>query len=448
MKLVCVVTATLAAAVYAAVPQRTMVPSAPQPLLTDSKVRMPVSFEPNRGQAPGDVRWLSRAPGRTFMLTGTEALMMLGESTVRMKMIGSRTQPQTEGVDRLEATSNYFIGNNPAEWQTAVPHYARVRYKNVYPGIDVVYYGSDRHLEYDFIVAPGADPKRIELAYEGADRMRVESNGDLVLEVNGRTLRQLRPKVYQEGRLGRREVAGSYRIRSGNKVEFALAAYDRASSLVIDPVIQYSTYLGQEGRDVAVSVATDATGSIYMTGQTTSTRFPTGQNAQPNPGGKLEAFAAKFTGSGELTWVTYIGGRENEVGRGVAVDSAGNTYVVGFTSSDNFPLRNATYPDFKGGGSDAFLTKLSPNGQQFLYSTYVGGTGYDDAFGVAVSADGDAYVAGATESFDFPVRNGFQTPFGRRSGHVRYQDRDRASGCRVLNLRRRQRPGFCQRHRD
>src|SRR4051794_32947533 len=163
MKLVCVVTATLAAAVYAAVPQRTMVPSAPQPLLTDSKVRMPVSFEPNRGQAPGDVRWLSRAPGRTFMLTGTEALMMLGESTVRMKMIGSRTQPQTEGVDRLQATSNYFIGNNPADWQTAVPHYARVRYKNVYPGIDVVYYGSDRHLEYDFIVAPGADPKRIEL---------------------------------------------------------------------------------------------------------------------------------------------------------------------------------------------------------------------------------------------------------------------------------------------
>ena len=177
MKLVPRITATLASRVcmFAAVPQRHLVPARPQ-MLVDSNVRMPVSFEPNRGQAPPNVRWLSRTPGRTFLLTGTEALMMLGPddqaSTIRMKIVGAKAQPETEGVERLDSTSNYFIGNKPAEWQTAVPHYARVRYKEIYPGIDVVYYGSDRHLEYDFVLAPGADPGIIELAYEGADRMR------------------------------------------------------------------------------------------------------------------------------------------------------------------------------------------------------------------------------------------------------------------------------------
>jgi uncharacterized protein (TIGR03437 family) len=335
--------------------------------------------------------------------------MLLGSDTVRMKIVGARPNPETDGVDRLESTSNYFIGNQPSGWQTAIPQYGRVRYKNVYPGIDVVYHGADRQLEYDFVLAPGADPGRIELAYEGADRMRVEQNGDLVLEVNGRTLRQLRPKVYQVGNGERHEVAASYRIHSGNRVEFAVANYDRKRELVIDPVIQYSTYLGQEGRDVAISVATDRTGNIYMTGQTTSIRFPTAQSAQNNSGGKLEAFVAKFTGSGEFSWISYVGGRENEVGRSIAVDDSGNVYIVGFTSSDNFPMKSATYPEYKGGAADAFLTKLSSSGQQFLYSTYLGGSGYDDAFGVAVNAQGEAYVAGATESFDFPVRDGFQT---------------------------------------
>ena len=414
MKLVSRITATLASIVCmsAGVPQQQLVPARTQ-ILVDSNVRMPVSFEPNRGQASSSVRWLSRTPGRTFLLTGTEALMMLGPddhaSTIRMKIVGAKAQPETEGVDRLEITSNYFIGDKPAEWQTAVPHYARVRYKEVYPGIDVVYYGSDRHLEYDFVLAPGADPGRIELAYDGADRMQVEKNGDLLLQVNGRTLRQVRPKVYQVQNGERREVAASYRIHSGNRVEFALADYDRKRELVIDPVLQYSTYLGQEGRDVAIAVATDRNGDIYMTGQTTSIRFQTGQTAQPVPGGRLEAFVARFNSSGELTWISYLGGRENDVGRSIALDDAGNVYVVGFTSSDNFPMRNPTYGEYKGGGADAFLTKLSGNGQQFVYSTYLGGTGYDDAFAVAVSAEGDAYIAGATESFDFPVRGGFQT---------------------------------------
>lgn len=406
MKSVSVVTATLAGALClsgAGISRSPLTPSAQK--LVDARVRVPLAFEPDRGQ------WLSRTPNQTLLLTGKEAQMILGgegeSSVIRMKLVGGKAAPETEGLDKLPSTSNYFLGDNPAEWRTAVPHYARVKYKDVYPGIDLVYYSVDRRLEYDFILAPGADPRHIELAYDGADRMQVEPNGDLVLEVNGRTLRQLRPKIYQWVNGHQQEVAGSYRLRNGNQVQFALASYDRTRPLVIDPVLQYSTYLGQEGRDVAVSIATDRNGDIYMTGQTTSVRFQTDQKAQPNPGGKLDAFVGKFSGAGALLWMSYLGGNDNDIGRGIAVDDGGNAYVVGATSSPNFPTRGATNAEFRGIW-DAYIAKISPNGQQFLYSTFIGGSGYDDAYSIAVDAEGNAYIAGQTLSFDFPAPNGFQ----------------------------------------
>ena len=393
--------------------------SSPSRKLVNSSVRMPLAFEPNHGQTSSQVRWISKTADRTFFLTADEAVMLLtgGEktSTIRMKVVGSNPAASTEGLEKLESTSNYFLGNDPNRWHTAIPHYTKVKYSNVYPGIDLVYYNADSRLEYDFVLAPGADPSRIELAYEGAERMRVDRNGDLVLEADGRTVRQLRPKIYQWVNGRQREIAGSYRISGRNHVEFALANYDRKRELVIDPVLQYATYLGQEGRDVAVSVATDANGDIYMTGQTTSVRFPTGQKAQNSAGGKLDAFIAKFNGSGDLLWTSYLGGTENEVGRSIAVDTVGNAYIVGTTSSENFPTRNATTPEFRGIW-DAFLTKISPDGQQFLYSTYIGGAGYDDAYAVAVDADANAYIAGQTLSADFPVRGGFQTGPGGGGG--------------------------------
>jgi uncharacterized protein (TIGR03437 family) len=414
MNLVSLVTATLAGSMCllaASVSERSLVPPSPKQIV-DTRVRVPLAFEPNLGQAPAEVRWISRTPDRTFLLTGNEAVMVLNSdresATVRMKVVGGRSSAQTEGLDKLASTSNYFIGKEPGEWRTAVPHYGRVRYKNVYPGIDVVYYSSDRRLEYDFVLAPGADPSRIELAYEGADRMRVDSNGDLVLEANGRSIRQIRPRVYQVADGKQQEIAGAYRIREGNHVEFALAKYDRNRELVIDPVLQYSTYLGQDGYDAGVAVATDQNGDILITGVTNSTRFPTTQKAQQNPGGDSDAFIAKFSAAGQLVWMSYLGGFKNEIGRSIAVDQTGNAYVVGYTESDNFPIKNGAYQQF-GGVFDAFLVKISPDGQQFLYSTYIGGSAYDDAFGLAVNSDGDAYVTGMTVSFDFPVRSAFQT---------------------------------------
>ena len=423
MNLVSLVTATLAGSICllaAGLSERSLVPPSQKQLL-DTRVRVPLAFEPNLGQAPAGVRWISRTPDRTFLLTGNEAVMLLktgsDTTTVKMKVVGGRTNAQAEGVDRLTSTSNYFIGNRPAEWRTAVPHYSRVRYRNIYPGIDVLYYSSDRRLEYDFILAPGADPGRIELAYEGADRMRVESNGDLVLEVKGRSIRQIRPRVYQVANGKQQEIAGAYRIRDGNRVEFALAKYDRSRELVIDPVLQYSTYLGLEGYDAGIAVATDQNGDILITGVTNSTRFPTTQKAQQNPGGDSDAFIAKFSAAGQLVWMSYLGGFKNEIGRSIAVDQTGNAYVVGYTESDNFPIKNGAYQQF-GGVFDAFLAKISPDGQQFLYSTYIGGSAYDDAFGLAVDTDGNAYVTGQTVSFDFPVRSAFQTGPGGGGGDV------------------------------
>jgi uncharacterized protein (TIGR03437 family) len=414
MNPVSLVTATLASSICllaAGLSERSLVPSSPKQLI-DTRVRVPLAFEPNMGQAPDGVRWISRTPDRAFLLTGNEAVMLLRTqdetATVKMKMVGGRVNAQTEGVDKLASTSNYFIGNKPAEWRTAVPHYGRVRYKNVYPGIDVVYYSTDRRLEYDFVLAPGADPGRIELAYEGADRMRVEGNGDLVLEVNGRSIRQIRPRIFQVVNGQQQEIAGSYRLRDGNRVEFALARYDRNRELVIDPVLQYSTYLGLEGYDAGVAVATDQNGDILITGVTNSTRFPTSQKAQQNPGGDSDAFIAKFSAAGQLVWMSYLGGFKNEIGRNIAVDQTGAAYVVGYTESDNFPIKNGPYQQF-GGVFDAFVAKISPDGQQFLFSTYIGGSDYDDAFGIALDADNNAYVTGQTVSFDFPVRSAFQT---------------------------------------
>lgn len=378
---------------------------------TDTQVRMPLTFEPNRGQAPSKVRWISRTPDRTLLLMSNEAQLLLRsddrESVVRMRLSGSNSKSQSEGVEKLTSTSSYFLGNVKQNWRTGVPHYARVKYRDVYPGIDLVFYGANRELEYDFVVSPGADPSRIELAYEGADRMQVEANGDLVLTLNGKTIRQLRPKVYQLVGGSKREIASGYRIRNGNRVEFALAKFDRTRPLVIDPVLQYSTYFGQEGQDQSLSVTTNANGDIYMTGQTSSVRFQTAGKAQPIPGGNSDAFIAKFTGTGDLLWTTYLGGRQVDVGRSIAVDDSGNAYVVGTTNSPEFPTQNASFAQF-GGVFDAFLTKVSSDGQQFLYSTYIGGSAYDDALGVAVDAQGNAYVAGQTLSPDLPFRSEFQ----------------------------------------
>ena len=367
---------------------------------------MPVYFEPNHGQVDSAVRFVARTPGHTVFLTGTGAVLTTkGHAPIRLQFHGASRRGAAEGVDRVPAVSNYFTGNRPSEWRTGVPQFGKVRYREVYPGIDVVYYGSDRNLEYDMVVAPGADPGLIDITYEGA-HPKLTAEGDLL--IGG--VRQHRPNIYQDVKGSRVAVAGSYRLQPDGHVRFSLAKYDRSLPLVIDPVVQFSQYLGTAGYDAGFAITVDEAGNSYITGNTNSITFPSQGKAQEFPGGNGDAFVAKYSPMGEqLLYITYLGGKQNDAGNGIAVDAQHNVYVSGFTLSMDFPMQNGAQKSFGGGEEDAFVTKISPAGDKIVYSTYVGGGSNDFGNGIAVDGSGNAYVTGWTRSSDFPTANAFQS---------------------------------------
>jgi hypothetical protein len=324
-----------------------------------------------------------------------------------MKLVGGNPQAHASGAEKLAGTVNYLRGNDPKKWRAGVPLFAKVRYASVYPGTDLVYYGREGKLEYDFIVKPGADPNKIRLRFGGAEGMEVAGNGDLVLRTNGGDVRQQKPFVYQEVGGKRREVDGRFLLASAaGDVGFQVGRYDRSLPLVIDPAYIYSTYLGGNNIDGATGVAKDARGSAYVVGSTLSTNFPTASPAQADQGGQ-DVFVTKFNAAGSaLLFSTYLGGSDADTGTAIAVDKGGNAYVTGFTMSNNFP----TVSPVQGyqGMEDIFVTKLRANGSGPVYSTYVGGTGSEEAYGIAVDGKGSAYVTGGTNSTDYPTVTPFQ----------------------------------------
>src|SRR5205807_41955 len=291
-------------------------------------------------------------------------------------------------------------------------------YDDLYPGIDLIYDGTQRHLEYDFVVRPGADPHRIALRLQGADRLEVDSQGDLVLHTAAGVIRQRKPAIYQEIGAVRKEIPGGYVLSGAQQRGFQVAAYDATRPLVIDPVLVYSTYLEGSVDDYGYGIAVDGSGNAYVTGYTVSTDFPTTAGAfQTTARGNNDAFVAKINPSGSaLVYSTYLGGNANDNGYGIAVDGSGNAYVTGSTTSPDFPTTAGAFqPDYGGapnGGApqDAFVTKINPSGTALVYSTYLGGNGADYGTGIAVDAQGSAYVTGYTFSSDFPTTPGaFQT---------------------------------------
>jgi uncharacterized protein (TIGR03437 family) len=348
----------------------------------------------------------------TAFFTDTETVMVLGraeKAVVRMKLVHGHAARHVQGIEKLPGVSNYFIGNDPKKWRTDVPHYARIRYQSVYPGIDMICHGENRQLEYDLVVEPGADPRRIELAWEGVERLRVNADGDLVLATRLGELVQKRPRVYQEIGGRRVEVAANYAIRPGGRVQFDLARYDRSRTLTIDPVLLvYSTYLGGSVADDAYTIAVDSMGSAYAAGVTASADFPTLSAYQSAYKGGYDVFATKFSPSGNaLVYSTYLGGSGDDDPEEIAVDGAFSAYVAGATTSPNFPIQSAYQSTLKG-AQNAFVTKLSPAGNALVYSTYVGGSGSDYGSCVAVDAAGSAYVTGDTTSPDFPTHSAYQ----------------------------------------
>jgi hypothetical protein len=375
-----------------------------------------LSFEANEGQTDPAVRFLSRGPGYALFLTSSEAVLALrqGKSApkaLRMKIEGAHVAPTVAGVEALPGKSNYFIGNDRGKWRKGIHTFAKVEYRNVYPGVNLVYYGKQRQLEYDFVLSPGADPNAIRLAFEGAETLAIDGGGDLVLKLGGGEVRMRKPAIYQE-RAGKREpVAGRYILRETNRVGVEVMAYDATRPLVIDPVLVYSTYLGGSGvQDVGFAIAVDGSGSAYVTGETTSLDFPTtGLGFDTSFNGFTDAFVTKLDASGSnLVYSTYLGGStDGDSGQAIAVDSTGHAYVAGHTSSSNFPTTALAFDtSFNGGGFDAFVTKLDPTGSSLVYSTYLGGNAFDAALAVAVDAAGQAYVGGHTASTNFPATAG------------------------------------------
>ena len=424
------------------------------PALAAAYGRLPLTFERNDGQSDPQVRFTSHGSGYALALTSTGAIFEFGGkpakpsrlissskaetplnrgAEARINLLGARPGLRVSGVGELPGRANYFIGNDRSKWRTNVPTYSRVKYAGVYPGIDLVYYGNQRQLEYDFAVSPGADPNAIALTVEGA-APTIGKQGDLILTANGDDLVFRRPHIYQDTRAGRQSIEGQYALRK-NRVSFQVAAYDRSRPLIIDPVLSYSTLLGGDFDDSGNAIAIDSAGDAYITGFTCSDNFPVSATAfqKSNAGGSghcsslggqqfMDVFVTKLNPRGtKIVYSTYLGGSGEDIGAGIAVDSSGNAYVDGVTNSVNFPttagaMQTTCAPENVWNNStctlisvestcgspadnfNGFVTKLNPTGSALIYSTYMGGTGNDGLDAIAIDAQGEAYVAGHATS--------------------------------------------------
>ena len=394
--------------------------------------RLPITFEPNVGQASPEAKFIARGHGYTLALTPDGAVfsMLTSEcaakdlpplpndiscradrALIRMSVIGANGTARTVGLERAPGVVNYFVGNDPARWRTRISTYSRVRYEDVYAGIDLEYYGDHGELEYDFIARPGADPNTIRLQFDGADNIHVDSTGDLVLAKAGRQFRQRKPYAYQNIAGNKREVSATYRLIGSDRVAFDLGPYDSTRTLVIDPVLVYSTYLGGSNTDQNFAIAVDAAGAAYTTGITNSTDFPTSPAAFDSTfnGGSFDVVVTKVDPSGSfLIYSTYLGADGFDVGYSIAVDPFGSAHIAGWTNSARFPTTVGAFDGTYNGTADAFITKLDPSGSALAYSTFLGGSGEDVASGgIALDFAGNAYVTGRTRfATNFPTTPG------------------------------------------
>lgn len=374
-------------------------------------------FEPNLGQADPTVRYIARGGGMMTMLTPNEAVFVNSRTPqpFRLQILGAASDSRPVPERRLPGISNYFLGKDPSKWRTHVPHYEQLRYENVYDRIDTVFYSTDGRLEYDFVVQPGGDPSRIQLAWKGVDGVRLESNGDMIVSTAAGDIRHKRPVVYQNIGGKRVPVKATYALQPNHQFRISLGAYQRNYALVIDPSIFYSTYLGGTGTEDIAAVVADIFGSVYLTGFTASTNFNVTagafQTTQQNNG---DAFVSKISPGGDaLLFSTYLGGEAIDRATAITVDGNGSTYVTGFTGSFAFPTTTGAYQRDFSGFQDAFVARLNNTGSQLVFSTFLG-TGDTSESGAAIAIDslGRPIVAGTTNSPSFPTTTGaFKTTF-------------------------------------
>jgi hypothetical protein len=407
---------------------------------------LPLRFEANQGQTDPRVKFLARGSGSELFLANTEAVLVLTKpvetdtetpenpqpisrlapgrtkrpekfqsTALRFSLVNANKGAQISGVDRLPGTSSYFIGNDPSRWVTGASNYSRVAYKGVYAGVDLQYYGSGRNLEFDFDIAPQADASQIRLKIEGANSLTATSSGDVAIATADGEVRLNRPDIYQVNGNQREKVEGKYVVAANNEITLNAGSYDHNRALIFDPVVQYSTFLGGTTSDSANGIFVDTNGNAYITGTTSSTDFPTTANTvQANlRGTHSNAFISKLSANGAvLLYSTYLGGTgaTGDTGTSISIDSQGDAYVTGATSSADFPVVNAFQGTLKSASTNAFIAELNPTATALLYSTYLGGSGAngDSAAGIAVDSSGSAYVTGMTSSKDFPLQGPIQ----------------------------------------
>jgi uncharacterized repeat protein (TIGR01451 family) len=419
-------------------------PSAGSAKVRENIAKLPLRFEENQGQTDSQVKYLAHGNGYTLFLTPTAMAVQLKATGVpnlspvlQMRLPGSNAKASLEARDRLPGTTNYFIGNDPGKWHSSVPGYAQIAYRDVYPGIDVVYRGSQRQLEFDFIVRPGSKPDSIRLAFDGADKLSVDGQGNVRLEAGEGHLLLHKPVLYQESAQGRIPIEGRFVLAGKTEIAFIVAKYDDSKPLVVDPALEiaYATLFGGSGDEAAFGIAVDGGGNPYIAGTTSSASdFPTMTAAQGTyGGGTSDYFVTKFNSTGTaLVYSTYLGGSGNETANPgiiggianytgiLAVDPSGRAYVTGYTTSANFPTTTNAYSQTLAGTAtqDAFVTEISASGSSLLYSTYLGDTiGASYALGIAVDNAGNAYITGLTISNTLPVTSNAYSTSGVTFGN-------------------------------
>ena len=389
--------------------------AAPETVKTREMMRsLPIRFEPNTGQWNPRVKFYARTGESRLLLTSQEAVLSTGNRSVGISLVHSNPNARIEGLDPLGVRANYFVGSARDQWRTGVAQYTRVRYADVYPGIDLIYYGNASRLEYDLALRPGADARKIRLKFRGAGHLRLNAGGDLLLDSGDAAMVQKKPVIYQETASGRRQrVEGHYKLLAADVAGVELDAYDHARPLTIDPVIVYSSLLGGTGNDAITAVKVDKSGMVWVAGYTsTGDLTATGDAFQGTWGGGTNIFLAKFNPKGDssssLVYLTYIGGSGVDTPNAMALDGNGVIYLAGSTTSANFPLGGFAFQNglAGGAGTDAFVLKFDPSQSgpdQMVYSTYFGGSDIDIAYGIDVDAAGLIYVIGTTRSQDFPL---------------------------------------------
>jgi hypothetical protein len=417
-----------------AVPDLAHDPAPNRPGVHVDLAQLPLRFEPNQGQTDPRVDFLARGAGYGLFLTADHAVLTLRSSQkssiVRMRLAGGNPAATVTGASLLPGKSNYFIGNDPSKWRRNIPQFARVRYQDVYPGVDLAYYGNQGQLEYDFEVAPGADPSQIALRFQGPEKANLDGDGNLLLASASGQVTLKAPHIYQVLEAEERTVAGHFVLRQGGDIGFDVGPYDRGRALVIDPVLTYSTYFGGTGNEACSgfagvviagvtsppsgcpAVAIDASANIYLAGATASADFPIVPAAtaappafQPTLAMPPDVFVAKLNAAGSaIIFSTFLGGNGAETTAGVAADSAFNVVVAGTTTSTNFPTTAASafQATPASAGAHAFVSELSPSGEELVYSTYLSGNGTESARGMALDSRNKIYVIGATTSTNQP----------------------------------------------